>query len=122
MKKLNNSDILYSFIGVNKRLDRTAKDSIFTRCLTLETSGRSKRFTDKMVNRLCLQILPKIHNNIESLILHLSYMTYILLATYYPNLRGISLYDQKSETARDLFIGKIFRLTSLLIKCIRISE
>jgi hypothetical protein len=33
LKKLNNSDVLYSLIGVNKKLDKLARDITFTRSI-----------------------------------------------------------------------------------------
>ena len=67
LKKLHNFDVLYSLIGVNKRLDTIVNDSIFTRNLTLITpfNGLSYQFTDTILDRFCLEILPKIHDKIE---------------------------------------------------------
>ncbi|CAF5084876.1 unnamed protein product, partial [Rotaria magnacalcarata] len=50
-----------------------------------------------------LHILPEIHRKIKWLDLESRSMKYILLATPYPNLYGISLYNIQTETATDLF-------------------
>ncbi|CAF0822780.1 unnamed protein product [Rotaria sordida] len=66
LKKLQNSRVLYSFMGVNKRLDRIVNDSIFTRNLTLTTSFNDlNQLTDPIRNRFCHEILPDTQHKIE---------------------------------------------------------
>ncbi|CAF3535517.1 unnamed protein product [Rotaria sp. Silwood2] len=66
LKKLHNSYVLYSLIGVNKRLDTIAKDSIFTEYLTLIPPFNGlNEFTDTILDRFCSEVLPKIHHKIE---------------------------------------------------------
>ncbi|CAF1365370.1 unnamed protein product, partial [Rotaria sordida] len=90
LKKLHNSDVLYSLIGVNKRFDKIVKDSIFTNNLILTTSFNSLyQFTDTIIDRFCLEILPKINTSIQWLSVESSSMERILLATNYPNLHGL---------------------------------
>ncbi|CAF1250212.1 unnamed protein product [Rotaria sordida] len=107
-KKLHNYDVLYSLIGVNKRLDSLVNDSIFTRDLVLTTFNGLNQLPNIILNRFCLEILPKIHHKIEWLTIESSSMERVLLATDYPNLHGLGLYDLNSETAKDLFTGKYF--------------
>ncbi len=64
--------------------------------------------SDPMIDRFCVQILPKINHKIKWLDVESSSMEPILLSTSYPNLNGLGLYDLALETARDLFTGKIF--------------
>jgi len=111
VKKMHNIEVLYSLIDLNKRLDTIVHDSIFTSNLTLMTpcsNGAFDRFTNAMLDRFRLQILPKIHHKIEWLSVESSSIERILLCTSYPNLNGLGLYDLSLETARDLFTGKIF--------------
>jgi hypothetical protein len=111
LEKLHNIDVLYSLIGVNKRLNTVAHDSIFTSYLTLMTSSSNCLFyelTNTILDRFCRQILPKIHYKIKWLNLESSCMERILLSTNYPNLYGLGLYNLTLETSRDLFTGKIF--------------
>ncbi|CAF3317912.1 unnamed protein product [Rotaria socialis] len=56
-----------------------------------------------ILDRFCLEILPKIHDKIEFLNLESSSMKRILLLTNYSNLYGIGLYDIATEIAKDLF-------------------
>jgi hypothetical protein len=111
LKKLDNAEVLYSLIGVDKRLSAIAYDSIFTSTLTLMTHPTSRLFNrlpDPILDRFCVQILPKIHHKIRRLNLESSSMERILLSTNYPNLCGLGLYDLDVETAKNLFTGKIF--------------
>jgi len=109
-QKLHNCDVLYSLMGLNERLDTILNDRIFTRNLTLMKSiySSSYQFTDIILDRFCLEILPKINDKIERLNIESSFMERILLATNYPNLHALGLYDFAPETARKLFSGRIF--------------
>jgi hypothetical protein len=122
LKKLHNSDVLYSLIRVNKRFDTIVNDSMFTRNLILITpfNGLSFQFTDTIFDRFCLEILPKINDKIERLNVESSSMKRIFHATNYPNLHTLGLYDLTQETISDLFSGKIFSSTLSMINCIRI--
>jgi hypothetical protein len=113
-QKLHNCDVLYSFMGLNKRLDTILNDRIFTRNLTLIKSVHSSsyQFTDIILDRFCLEILPKINDTIERLNIESSFMERIL-ATNYPNLHALGLYDFVPETAGKLFCGKIFYFYTL---------
>ena len=96
LKKLSNVEVLYSLIGVNKRLNTIVHDSIFTNCLTLMrcfSDDSIYPLPDPILDRFCLQILPEIHHKIKWLNLESSSMKRILLATNYPNLYGLGLYD-----------------------------
>ncbi|CAF1289177.1 unnamed protein product [Rotaria sordida] len=106
LKKLSNVQVLYSLIGVNKRLNKIVYDSIFTNCLTLMVSFLNHcifPLSEPILDRFCLQILPKIHNKIEWLDLEAFSMERILRATNYPNLYGFSLYNIQQEIAMHLF-------------------
>ncbi|CAF1050214.1 unnamed protein product [Rotaria magnacalcarata] len=106
LKNLQNAEVLYSLINVNKRLTTIVNDSNFTKYLTLRTfssNGLLYEFTRTILDRFCLKILPKIHDKIEFLSLESSSMKRILLLTNYPNLYEIGLYDIATEIAKDLF-------------------
>ncbi|CAF1147963.1 unnamed protein product [Rotaria sordida] len=105
-KKLDNAELLYSLIDVNKRLNKILCDSIFTSRLTLMThllNNSISPFSDSLLGRFCLQILPKIYDKIEWLNLESSSMERILLSTNYPNLYGLGLYNMEVERAKYLF-------------------
>ncbi|CAF3067489.1 unnamed protein product [Rotaria sp. Silwood2] len=125
-KKLNNLDILYSFHGVNKRLNKIIQDPIFTSRLTF-VEWSLDNFIDLLscntiVNRFCLQILPEIHNKIKWLDLKSSSMKHVLRLAHYPNLDSLALYNIDEESIRCLFTDEtlssdIFKnqITKLLI-------
>ncbi|CAF1443128.1 unnamed protein product [Rotaria sordida] len=112
LKKLYNVEVLYYFIGVNKRLNTIAHDSIFSSCLNLYQYFSDDDYIcplpDLMLNRFCSQILPSIHNKIQWLNLESSSMKRILSATNYPNLYGLGLYDINVEVAPSLFTDESF--------------
>jgi len=100
--------IVLSLISINKRLHAIIHDPIFTNCLTLMNYVLVDPI-DPILVRFSLQILLSIHHKIKWLNLESSCMKrIILLATAYPNLYGLGLYDIEIETALALFIGKIF--------------
>jgi hypothetical protein len=110
LKKLFNVEVLYSLIGVNKRLHGIVHDPIFTNSLTLMryiSDDSINRLSDPILDRFCLQILPSIHHKIKWLNLESSSMKRILLNTSYPNLYGLGLHDVEIETVLSLFIGRI---------------
>ncbi len=88
LKKLHDTEVLYSLIVVNKRLNTIVYDSIFTCYLTLmkRASKGFYRFTNTILDRFCLQILPEIHHKIKWLNAESSSMKRILLSTTYANL------------------------------------
>ncbi|CAF3778047.1 unnamed protein product [Adineta steineri] len=105
LKKLFNTEVLYSLIDVNKRLNTIVRDPIFTNDLTLMrclSNNRNYPLPDPILDRFCLQILPSIRFKIKWLNLESSSMKRILNVTNYPNLYGLGLYDLEIETARSL--------------------
>lgn len=109
-KHMYKYDVLYSLIDVNQRLSSIVHDSFFTNYLTLfeYTSNDSiNPLTDVMLDRLCLQILPKIGHKIKRLDLESSSMERILLATNYSNLDELRLNNMDFGKIKTYFISKI---------------
>ncbi|CAF4237759.1 unnamed protein product, partial [Rotaria sordida] len=106
-KKLDNLEILYSIQDINERLNKIIYDQIFTSHLSfLKWSFNkciNKFSSDIILNRFCLQILPKIHTKIKWLDVESSFMKNILHAADYPNLNTLGLYNIEEETAKYLF-------------------
>ncbi len=111
-KKLNNDEILYSLMNINIRLNQIIRDSIFTNKISLLRYNSSLDFTsvlpDKVLDRFCSQILPRIHDKIKWLNLETLSMERILLVADYPNLRQLEIFLMNEETDLQLFTGKIF--------------
>ncbi|CAF4471097.1 unnamed protein product, partial [Rotaria sp. Silwood2] len=109
LKKSSNAEVLYSLLGVNKRLNKIVHDSIFTNDLSLLMStsdGFVYSLPDLILYRFCSHILPKIHQKIQWLHLESLSMERILRVTNYPNLYGISLHNIQAKTAIDLFTNE----------------
>jgi hypothetical protein len=110
-KKLNNVELLYSLMGINRQLDRILYDSIFTDCLTLtrrSSNGHICSLDNQILDRLCRDILPKIHQKIQCLTIESLSMERILLVGDYPNLHKLCLASMEEKRIRHLFNGKIF--------------
>ncbi|CAF4584509.1 unnamed protein product [Rotaria socialis] len=100
LKKMSQTDVLYSLIDVNQRLNAIAHDPIFTNHLTLRefiSNDSINPSTDSMFDRFCSHILPKINDKIKWLDLDSSCMERILRATNYPSLYGLTLYNMNVE-------------------------
>jgi hypothetical protein len=109
LTKLTNIEVLYSLIGVNIQLDKIASDPVFTNHLTLmkrSSNGDIYPLAKSILDRFCLQILPKIQHTIKWLNLESLSMKRILLTGYYPNLSGFGLFIVEPETVAHLFVGK----------------
>ncbi len=116
-KNLNNLEVLYSFQGVNDRLNKIIQDPIFTNRLNFLKWSSNKlinNFSSSIIRkRFCLQILPEICMKIKWLDLESSSMRDILRAADYPNLYGLGLYNIKKRSARRLFFGKLILIELL---------
>ncbi|CAF1527838.1 unnamed protein product [Rotaria magnacalcarata] len=110
LKKLNNIEVFYSLQGVNQRLDRIIRDSIFTSCLTFIQRSLHDFIDvlscDTILGRFCLQILPEIHDKIARLDLESSSMKHVLSAAAYPNLYVLGLYNINEESIQCLFVDE----------------
>lgn len=110
-KKLNSTQLRYSMMGLNTRLDRILNDWTFTKDLTLFTYTSNDRIcplADNVLDRFCSQILPQIHHKISLLNLQSSSVERVLLATNYLHLHCLGLYNIDRETAERIFAGKLF--------------
>ena len=111
LKNLDNIEVLYVFIDLNKRFNKLVHDSIFTNHLTLmrySSNGSFDRLDDQILDRFCSQILPSIHRKIKWLDVEFSSMEDVLLCTSYPNLCGLSLHNIEKDIALRMFTGETF--------------
>ncbi|CAF1266632.1 unnamed protein product [Rotaria sp. Silwood1] len=98
LKKLDNIDVLYSLLGINnQRLDIMAQGQIFSNTLNFVSISQSideiSSISDLILDRFCNNILPRIHINVECLILDSISMECILRDGNYPNLTELKLYN-----------------------------
>ncbi len=108
LKKLDNIDVLYSFVGINNdRLNILAQENIFTNTLDFVSAlTDSYSIPDPILNRFCLYILPRIHHNVKYLVLESSYMERFLLAADYPYLAELKVFNFNQDIASIYFTGK----------------
>ena len=109
-KKLNNIDVLYSFCGVDdQRLDAVVVDQTFTQSVNFvltTTVNDLVPIPNSMLDRFCTEILPKIHDRVQSLTILSESMERILLAADFPNLRELRLHHVSTNTISRYFTGK----------------
>ena len=109
LRKLDNVQVLYSLMGVNKRFNRVVCDSIFTSHLTLMKKSADDTIlplSERVLGRFCTQILPEIRQKIQWLNVESSSIERILYANY-RNLHGLGLYDFQMETITHLLTSTV---------------
>jgi hypothetical protein len=98
LKKLNNIDVLYSFIEVNNsHLNSLAQEKIFSDTLNFVSTDNVSAIDQQKLDRFCKDILTKIHSNVKCFILEPLSMERILLAAEYPNLTELKLFNFTQE-------------------------
>ncbi|CAF3387836.1 unnamed protein product [Rotaria sp. Silwood2] len=109
LKKLDNMDVLYSLLDVgNQRLKMIVQKKMFTKTLNLVVTTSFDdilSITDSILDRFCINILPKINLNVKSLILESGSMERILLAADYPNLVELKLFNFNDKIVLHYFRG-----------------
>jgi len=107
LKKLNNINVLYSLLDINnEHLNSLAQQKIFSHILNFVSIDNVSLIDQHKLDRFCIDILPKIHQNVECFILELVSMERILLAADYPNLTELKIFNFKQEVALNYFTSK----------------
>jgi hypothetical protein len=102
LNKLNNIDVLYSLLDINNgRLNILARENTFTNILKFVSIDNTS-----LIDRFCIDILPRIHYNVKCFIFDPVFMERILLATNYPNLTELEIYNFQQEIALNYFTSK----------------
>ncbi|CAM4974203.1 unnamed protein product [Rotaria socialis] len=99
LKKLNNIDVLYSLLDINNgRLNILAQENTFTNTVKFVS-------IDDMclIDRFCIDILPRIHQNGKCFIIDPVFMERILLATSYPNLNKLEIFHFQQQIVLNYF-------------------
>ncbi|CAF1416689.1 unnamed protein product, partial [Rotaria sordida] len=96
-KKLDNIDILYSLFDVNnQRLDKIIKENICIHTLNFVSTTLTDdtlSISDRILDRFCMNILPRIHYNIKSIVLNSLSIERILRVAGYPNLSELKIFN-----------------------------
>ncbi len=109
--KLNMVDVLYSLVDVNKRFDQLLLNPLYIRHLDMTTKScfdRTFSIDNQVLNRICFEILPRIHQQIKQLTLESHSMKSILLAVNYPELYSLSLVNFQEEILFQYLTGMLF--------------
>ncbi|CAF4561968.1 unnamed protein product [Rotaria sp. Silwood2] len=122
-------NVLYSLIDVNQRFDQLLLDPLYIRNLDM-TSMTMKSYHDRIysidnqvLSRICKNILPRIHHQINELIVEQHSMELVLHTIHYPQLYSLSLIDFQEEVLLKYLRGDTI-LRKLLIEqitCLQIE-
>jgi hypothetical protein len=116
--KLNTIDVLYSLVDVNERFDRLVFNSLDIR--NLDTTNmvmksyydRTFSIDNNVLSRISEKILPRIHHQLNELIVEQNSMKHILLNANYPQLDSLSLVNFEKEILFQNLTGKLFVLNN----------
>jgi hypothetical protein len=106
--KLDNMDVLHSLIGVNRKLDRLARDITFTQSvdlLTILSNENNDSIKKSILDRFCFDILPRIQYNIQSLTLDSLSIDRVFRSGNYSKLHKLTLLNLQYEMASHIFNG-----------------
>jgi hypothetical protein len=107
LNNLSSFDVLHALVGVNERLDRLACDSSFTQfvdLMSIEPIRIAQSTPHATLDRFCMQIFPRIQQQIESLTLQSCFFLRVFRTCHYPHLRKLVIVDLELRMARQLFM------------------
>ena len=103
-------DVLYSFVDANERFDRLVFDPFYIHNLDMTIkpmcNGNSS-IDNKIVDRICEKILPRICHQVEKLIVESHSMKRILTVNF-PQLYSLSLVNFQEEILLQYLTGMRF--------------
>lgn len=111
LKKLDNMNVLYSLFNLgNQRLDQLVQVETFTKILNFVMTTSTEEICsidDFLLDRFCVDILPRIDSNVRSLILEARSMERILHATTFSNLTQLKVFNFDEKVLTHYFSGRI---------------
>ena len=112
--ELNMADVLYSLVDVTQRFDQLILDPLYIHNLDM-TSMMMKSYNDriysienKVLDRICKNILPRIHHQVNELIVEQHTIERVLCTINYPQLYSLLLTDFSREVLLKYLTGKLF--------------
>jgi hypothetical protein len=119
LKKVGNVDALYSFWNINNpRLEMIVRKQMFTNILNFvsicQSTGEISSGSGSILDQLSISILPRIHKNIQSLVVEPVSMERILRVGDYPNFTKLKIYNFNKGIALTYFKSKSFGYINLL--------
>ncbi|CAF3319550.1 unnamed protein product [Rotaria sp. Silwood2] len=107
-------DVLYSLVDVTQRFDQLILDPFYIHNLDM-TSMMMKSYYDriysienKVLDRICKNILHRIHHQVNELIVEQNSIECVLHTINYPQLYSLSLIDFTEEVLLKYLTGKLF--------------
>jgi hypothetical protein len=113
INKLNIGDVFYSFVDINKRFAELILDRLYIRNLNMTNMtmksfyDRTFSIDDQVLSRLCKNILPQIHDQVNHLTVEQDSIERIFLTSDYPQLYSLSLVNLKEETFLQYLTGTL---------------
>lgn len=114
LKNLNNISVVFCLANVNKRFNKIAYDRNFTSHWTLfeySTNDCIRPLPDRILDRFCSEVLPRIHHTIQWLNLESTSVERIFRLTNYSSLYGLGLYDINVEKVLSLITGELCNIS-----------
>jgi hypothetical protein len=116
VNRLNNIDILYSLVDVNQRFNRLTFNSLYFHDLDFTTVSmfdpKSHEYS-VLINRICKNLLSRIHHQVNTLTLDHISMEHVLHTFNFPQLHSLSLVLRRSETFVQYLTGMIYKFCSI---------
>lgn len=118
LKKLDNINVLYSLVGTGmERLELLAKDDTFTNTLNFVSTDNHEisSISNSILDQFCIDIFPRIHFNVKSLIFESTTMERILFAADYPCLTQHKILKFNHNIVLNYLTGNKLMLKYLMI-------
>jgi hypothetical protein len=101
INRLNNIDILYSLVDVNQRFNRLAFNPLYFHDLDFTTVSmldpKSHEYSE-LINRICKNLLSRIHHQVNTLTLDHISMEHVLHTFNFPQLHSLTLVLSETDT------------------------
>ncbi|CAF3200213.1 unnamed protein product [Rotaria sp. Silwood2] len=102
-------DVLYSLVDINERMNQLVLDPFYirNRDMTMKSSSdETSSIFDQVLNRICKNILPRIHHHVNKLTVEPHSLKHILLnGNIYPQLFSLSLINFQEEILYQYLTG-----------------
>ena len=114
-QNLNMTDVLYTFVDINHRLNQLIYDPFYIRNLDM-TSMKMKSFFDRtysiekeILDGICSNILPRICHQINHLTVEQYSIECVLHNINYPQLHSLTLIDFPEDVLLNCLTSKLFQ-------------
>ncbi len=108
-------DVLYSLVDVNRRFDRLALDSFYSRDLDMTNimtikslCNQTSSIDTQVLSRICQKNLSRIHHQVKKLTVEEYSMKQILAAASYPKLYSLTLANFQEDILHRYLTGIVF--------------